>query len=283
MPVGQGTERVENALTKRFPNVGIARIDRDTTSRKGVLKQYLDEFESGQTKILIGTQMLAKGHNDVKLTPEELRRFIIWIDTNTNFYAAYHSSDKPRQHGRKIQRRCMRRSNGRDMPFNQQLTFPCELTLRTTHKGPRLHRNPVREIDKLIEKEHNWTDLEIKPGDNPLKGITGDLFDIRAEIEPAGAKEVVFKIRGVDIVYNVKDQKLTCLGDQGPLIPINGRVKLQILVDRTSIEIFGNDGLFSLSTCMIPNDSDKTIELFSTANPTKIKKLSIRKLKSTWN
>ena len=33
--------------------------------------------------------MLAKGHNDVKLTPDELRRFIIWIDTNTNFYAAY--------------------------------------------------------------------------------------------------------------------------------------------------------------------------------------------------
>ncbi|MCP4375449.1 MAG: hypothetical protein GY794_04655, partial [bacterium] len=34
-------------------------------------------------------QMLDKGHNDVKLTPKELRRFIIWIDTNTNFYAAY--------------------------------------------------------------------------------------------------------------------------------------------------------------------------------------------------
>ena len=45
----------------------------------------------------------------------------------------------------------------------------------------------------------------------------------------------------------------------------------------------GGDGLFSLSTCMIPNDSDKTIELFSTANPAKIKNLSIRKLKSTWN
>ncbi len=63
LAVGQGTERVEQALQDYFPDVGLARIDRDTTRRKGSLDQLLDEVHSGQARILIGTQMLAKGHD----------------------------------------------------------------------------------------------------------------------------------------------------------------------------------------------------------------------------
>lgn len=63
LAVGQGTERVEEALLAAFPGVGIARIDRDTTRRKGALDKLLDEVHSGEARILIGTQMLAKGHD----------------------------------------------------------------------------------------------------------------------------------------------------------------------------------------------------------------------------
>jgi primosomal protein N' (replication factor Y) (superfamily II helicase) len=62
-PVGQGTERVEQGLRQRFPDVGIVRIDRDTTRRKGSMDALLTEVSSGQGRILIGTQMLAKGHH----------------------------------------------------------------------------------------------------------------------------------------------------------------------------------------------------------------------------
>lgn len=69
LAVGQGTERVEEALLEAFPGIGIARIDRDTTRRKGALDKLLDEVHSGAARILIGTQMLAKGHDfpDVSL------------------------------------------------------------------------------------------------------------------------------------------------------------------------------------------------------------------------
>ncbi len=62
-PVGQGTERIEQGLHKRFPDVGVVRIDRDTTRRKGAMGELLAEVRSGQGRILIGTQMLAKGHH----------------------------------------------------------------------------------------------------------------------------------------------------------------------------------------------------------------------------
>ncbi|MRS17262.1 primosomal protein N' [Enterobacteriaceae bacterium RIT691] len=63
VPVGLGTEQLEEALSPMFPNVPISRIDRDTTSRKGALEQYLAEVHRGGARILIGTQMLAKGHH----------------------------------------------------------------------------------------------------------------------------------------------------------------------------------------------------------------------------
>ena len=61
--LGQGTERIERALKKVFPDIGIARIDRDSTRRKGSLQNLLEDIHAGRRRILIGTQMLAKGHH----------------------------------------------------------------------------------------------------------------------------------------------------------------------------------------------------------------------------
>ena len=205
------------------------------------------------------------------------------MDHGKNFYAAYTYSNIPPEDGRTIQLVWMRGGKYPEMPFNQQLTFPCELSLKSTPAGPRLCRKPIAEIDSLVDTQHNWTDLEIQPGNQPLEGITGDLFDIRAQIQLGKAEKVGFRIRGIDVIYNVPEKKLYCLGDQGPLIPVDGRIELQILVDRTSLEIFSGDGLFSLSTCMLPDDSNRMIELLCAAGQAKLKTLSIRKLKSIWN
>ena len=66
--VGYGTERIAAALAEAFPDVSIARIDRDSTRRKGALEEQLALATSGEAKILVGTQMLAKGHHFPKLT-----------------------------------------------------------------------------------------------------------------------------------------------------------------------------------------------------------------------
>ncbi|WPL19755.1 Primosomal protein N' [Thiorhodovibrio winogradskyi] len=62
-PLGQGTERVEDSLRQRFPGIPLARIDRDSTSRKGELERLLAGALNGEFRILLGTQMLAKGHH----------------------------------------------------------------------------------------------------------------------------------------------------------------------------------------------------------------------------
>ncbi|WP_081803409.1 primosomal protein N' [Halotalea alkalilenta] len=62
-PLGAGTERTEETLQARFPDARILRIDRDSTRRKDALSDALDEVRSARPCILVGTQMLAKGHH----------------------------------------------------------------------------------------------------------------------------------------------------------------------------------------------------------------------------
>jgi primosomal protein N' (replication factor Y) len=63
LALGLGTERLEKTLQKHFPDTNLVRIDRDSTRRKGSLQKMLDDIQSGHSKILIGTQMLTKGHH----------------------------------------------------------------------------------------------------------------------------------------------------------------------------------------------------------------------------
>lgn len=62
-PVGQGTERLESFLQMRFPDITMARIDSDSTRKKGSLEELLEKAKSKEAQLLIGTQMLAKGHH----------------------------------------------------------------------------------------------------------------------------------------------------------------------------------------------------------------------------
>lgn len=61
--VGEGTEQIESLLKELFPEMRIARLDRDTTRRRGAFEKVLGEFGLGEIDLLVGTQMIAKGHD----------------------------------------------------------------------------------------------------------------------------------------------------------------------------------------------------------------------------
>ncbi len=80
VPVGIGTERLETALQQHFPEANILRVDKDTTQRKNAFKEKLAEIHAGKVDILIGTQMLAKGHHFPNLT------LVAMIDIDQGFF-----------------------------------------------------------------------------------------------------------------------------------------------------------------------------------------------------
>jgi len=67
-PLGRGTQRIEEALQARFPGARIVRIDRDSARRRGELARTLEGLRRGEGDILVGTQLLAKGHDFPNLT-----------------------------------------------------------------------------------------------------------------------------------------------------------------------------------------------------------------------
>lgn len=67
-PVGQGTQRLEETLAKFIPEARVLRVDRDSTRKKNALSDMLEKVHADEVDILVGTQMLAKGHDFPKLT-----------------------------------------------------------------------------------------------------------------------------------------------------------------------------------------------------------------------
>lgn len=66
--VGEGTENIADQLEKKFPTMSIARVDRDTMSRKGEIDDVLLKFAAGNVDMLVGTQMISKGHDFPNVT-----------------------------------------------------------------------------------------------------------------------------------------------------------------------------------------------------------------------
>lgn len=82
VPVGLGTERLEETIKEIFPDANVARIDRDTTRRKSAMSEYVSSVKQGEIDILIGTQMLAKGHHFPNVT------LVALIDMDGALYSA---------------------------------------------------------------------------------------------------------------------------------------------------------------------------------------------------
>jgi primosomal protein N' (replication factor Y) len=81
-PVGQGTERVEETLARLFPDAPLARLDRDTASARGAVQTVLDRVHSGEARILVGTQMLTKGHHFPEVS------LVVILDADQGLFAS---------------------------------------------------------------------------------------------------------------------------------------------------------------------------------------------------
>ena len=123
----------------------------------------------------------------------------------------------------------------------------------------------------------------MEPGGNLLSQIHGRLFHIQTEIEPGNAAEFGFILRGEIIRYTVAKRELSCLGKSASLGTLQGKIELEILLDRTSLEIFGNEGRISLSFCFLPNPSNTNLEIYACGGEIKIISLKVYEFHSIWS
>jgi len=223
-----------------------------------------------------------------KFTPETKK---MKSDFGANYYATQTWSNIPDTDGRCIQIAWMRGGEFPGMPFKGQMTFPCELSLKKYSEGIRLVRKPVKEIEQLHLKGEVWENKNLIPGINKniVKGVKGDCLHIIGSFEVKTADSFGFVVRldkknnGTEINYDTKSKTLSCLGKSAVIEPVDGVIKLEILLDRSSLEIFANDGKTVLSSCFTPNEDGEGIYLFNTGGELLVQKLEIYPLKSIWS
>ncbi len=105
-----------------------------------------------------------------------------------NDYAAQTYSDIPAAEGRRIQISWMAGGQYPGMPFNQQMTVPRVLTLRSTPAGIRLHFEPIEELKTLRGRQHSRRNLSLGATPHTLHDVQGSLFDIEATFELRNAQ-----------------------------------------------------------------------------------------------
>ncbi len=198
-----------------------------------------------------------------------------------NGYAAQTWSDAP--DGRRIQISWMAGGQYPSMPFNQQMTFPVELSLRSTSEGLRLCRRPVREIELLNDTPHMYYDEVLSPGRNLIPPTSHDLFRVTGQVELQGATHFALVIRGQPLRYDVAAAHFTYKDRQIPCAPVGDRLTLEILVDRTSMELFVGEGQTSASFCFLPEAWDAPLELYAEGGQVRFAPLVVRELRSIWD
>jgi fructan beta-fructosidase len=198
-------------------------------------------------------------------------------DLGDHFYAAQTWNNTK---ARVVQIAWMRGGNYPNMPFNQQMSFPCELSLRTLRQGVRLCRNPVKEIEGLYAESFVLEDQTIQPRENPLHDVSGDLLDIELEVEPRQAGGFSVGLHGEKVAFG--RNTLTCLGKSVELAPVDGAIHLRVLVDRASMEVFGNYGEVSLTSCFLPQSDQAGLTFHADGAPVHLRYAAVRKLRSIW-
>jgi len=168
-------------------------------------------------------------------------------------------------------------------PFDQQLTFPCQLSLQRQPDGIRLCRSPIPEISRLHTDESIEKAKTLLATKSLSSLVENDTLDISLDIQPSDGGTFSLLVRGIAIDYNVRNKLLSFLGNTAslPLMP-DGHLRLRILVDRLSVEVFGNNGLVSMTSYAELDPKMRSVFLRSLQGEHLIHELRVAKIESIW-
>lgn len=210
-----------------------------------------------------------------QFTPEKGK----YCYTRGAMYAAQTFSNIPASDGRRIQIGWLQLSHP-DMPFNGMMSLPTELTLRTTKDGVRLFNMPVKEVEGLLLPAETFTGLNVEEANKVLKNVdfSGGLR-IRTTIVLSHATSAGLTLNGQALVdYDMNRNTINGVF-YSPEDMTGMELTAEIYIDRTSIEVFVDNGAYSYSMGRHLNNQDG---FNFWGNNITVKELTVNQVKSVW-
>ena len=253
------------------------------------------------TRYLIGSFDGAKFVSEVPDTP------VLWADWGKDFYATNTWNDMPKDDGRRVWIGWF--SNWQyanvepTMLWRGAQSVPRTLTLRRYSDGLRLAQTPVRELQSLRHERLRIENLSVAEVNQKLRasGTPGAVYEVEAELKPGEATEIGLRLRkgsaaetfvGFDAAQRELFVDRTHSGDVSFSKDFAGRfsaklekndsVSLHVFVDRSSVEVFANDGERVLSDRIYPAPGSNGIEVYAIGAGGRVVSLTIWALDSIW-
>ncbi|MBI1334463.1 MAG: hypothetical protein GC165_16470 [Armatimonadetes bacterium] len=202
-------------------------------------------------------------------------------DFGANFYAS--QTYNGMTDGRRVQIAWM---NGPgpmpNMPFNQQMSFPCELKLIQTDDGPRLTRTPVQEIESLRGQGYALAATPIADGESVPVNLHSHQYDVSLSVHLDPGTQTVIQVGTQEVVIDADKKTITSLGRTAPLKLQDGNVDVRLLIDRSSLEVFAEHGLVSLTSYLPTPYRTNDVRILSRGGTSNIVSLQAFELKSAW-
>lgn len=201
--------------------------------------------------------------------------------TTGTIYAAQTFTNIPEADGRRIQIGWGRVSHP-GMPFNGMMLMPTELTLKTTNEGIRLFSIPIRETTQLFSRVAEWSNLKGDDASDKLKKYNNsDGLRIKTTIKLSHATGAGLKLFGQHIINYDMNFNLINGTFYSPQDMTSMELTADIYIDRTSIEVFIDDGAYSYSMERKPEENN-TEGFHFWGNNIDVKNLEIYTVKSIW-
>lgn len=232
----------------------------------------------------------------------------LWLDYGKDFYAGVTWSDVPRADGRRILLGWMNNWQYANeiptAPWRSAMSVPRAVALRTTPQGIRLVQQPVAELERLRGERQLVAARAIPEGTTSLSPqVAGKALEIVAELEAGSATEFGLEVRtgdGEKTVVGVDPRggqlfvdrtrsgdvgfhKDFATGRQSAPLPIErGRVRLRVLVDWSSVEVFAADGRVAITDQIFPSPSSDGVALYAKGGTARLVSLQAWPLASAW-
>ena len=234
----------------------------------------------------------------------------LWADWGKDFYATNTWNDMPPSDGRRVWigwfSNWQYANTEPTVLWRGAQSIPRTLMLRRYADGLRLVQRPVRELESLRREKFRIVNASVEEVNQKIRdaGIKGEVYEFEAELRPGQAGEIGFRLRsnktkdvetlvGFDAVRSEAYVDRTRSGEVSFSKDFPGRhsaqveqkasVKLRVFVDRSSVEVFVNDGERVLSERIYPPPGSDGIEIYSKGAGARVVSLTLWELKSVWN
>jgi fructan beta-fructosidase len=253
-----------------------------------------------------GNQYFVGRFDGTRFTNDNPAPQTLWADYGKDFYASQSYSDIPPADGRRIWlgwfSNWLYAGKEPTHPWRCAQTIPRVLRLKTIRGSIRLVQEPIAELASLRGENLHVGAADVGDANRRLDEFQSESYEIDAEFDTGTANEVGFRLRmgkaeqtlaGCDIrksevfIDRTKSGTVNFSGDfagrhPGPVGLSAHRVKLRLFVDRSSVELFANDGETVISDRIFPSPGSTHLQIYEQGGSARVVTLDVWKLKSAW-